>query len=56
MDMFRPFLGCLDKFMEEAVPRFLDESLETHVLLFIDYLYTKTSLATPEKKLDSNYA
>ena len=54
--MFRPILRGLNKFIEEAVPRFLDETLETHILLFIDHLYTKTSLTTPEKELDSNYA
>ena len=50
MDMLRPILGRLDKFIEEAIPRFLNETFETAILLFIDHLYKKTSLAAPEKK------
>jgi hypothetical protein len=49
-DVFRPILRRLDKFIEEVIPRFLDDILETRILLFIDYLYTETSLTTPEKK------
>ena len=51
IDMFRPILGGLNKIIEEAVPRFLHETMETDILLFIDYLYKKTSMAVPEKKL-----
>jgi hypothetical protein len=53
--MFRPILGRLDKFIEEAVPRSLDETLEAHILLFVDHLCTKTSLTTPEKEIRSKF-
>jgi hypothetical protein len=51
MDMLRPVLvlGRLNKFIKEAIPRFLNETFETGILLFIDHLYKKTSLAAPEK-------
>ena len=51
-DMFRPVLGGLNKIIEEAVPRFLDETLETVILLLIDHLHKKTAMVAPEKKLD----
>ena len=52
MDMFRPVLRGLTEIVEEAVPRFLDDTLEASILLLIDYLYKKTTLATPERRLD----
>jgi hypothetical protein len=54
--MFRPILGVLDKFIQKAVPRFLNETFETGILLFIDHLYEETSMEAPEKKLDSKDA
>ena len=50
--MFLPVLRGLNKIIEETVPRFLNETLETDILLLIDHLYKKTSLAAPVKKLD----
>ena len=50
--MFRPILGGLNEIVEEPVPRLLDETLETGILLLIDHLYKKTSLAAPEERLD----
>ena len=52
LDMFEPVLGGLNKLIEEAVPRYLDDTLETGILLLIDHLYKKTSLAAPEKKFN----
>jgi hypothetical protein len=51
-DMLYPVLGGLNKIIEEAVPRFLEETLETHILLLIYYMYKKTSMAAPVDKLD----
>jgi hypothetical protein len=48
--MFLPVFRGLNKVIEETVPRFLNETLETVILLLIDHLYKKTSLAAPEKK------
>ena len=50
MDMFRPILRVLNELIEEAAPRFLDETFETRILLLIDHLYKKTSMAAPEEK------
>jgi hypothetical protein len=50
--MFRPALGVLNKIIEEPVPCFLNETLETGILLLINHLYKKTSIAAPVKKLD----
>ena len=50
--MFQPVIGSLNKIIEETVPRFLDETLETRILLLIDHLYKKTATAAPEKVLD----
>jgi hypothetical protein len=52
LDMFQPVFGGLNKIIEEAVPRYLDHTLETGVLLLIDHLYKKTSLVVPEKKFN----
>ena len=52
LDMFQPVLGGLNKIIEEAIPRFFNEPFETGILLLIDHLDKKTSLAAPEKKLD----
>jgi hypothetical protein len=49
--MFRPALGGLNKIIEEPVPRFLKESLETGVLLLINHMYKKTSVAPPMEEL-----
>ena len=51
-DMFRPVLRGLTKIVEEAVPGFLNETLEAGILFFINHLYKKTSLAAPEERLD----
>jgi hypothetical protein len=51
VDMLQPILRGLNKIIEEAVPRFLHETMETRVLLLIDYSYKKTPMAAPEKKL-----
>jgi hypothetical protein len=51
LDMFQPILGDLNKIAEEPVPRFLNDAFETGILLFIDHLYKKKTLAAPEKKL-----
>ena len=50
--MFQPVLWGLDKIIEKAVPRFLDETLETRILLLIDHLYKKTPMVAPMEKLD----
>ena len=50
--MFRPVLGGLNKIIEESVPSFLDEILETGILLLIDHLYKKTAMVAPEKELN----
>ena len=52
LDMFQPVLGALNKIVEKAVPRYLDDTLETGILLFIDHLHKKTSLAAPDKKFN----
>ena len=49
--MFEPILGVLNKIIEEAVPRFLNGTFKTGILLLIDHLYKKPSLASPEKSL-----
>jgi hypothetical protein len=49
MDMFQPVLGSLSKVVKEAVPCFLNGVLEMGILLLIDHLDKKTSLAAPEK-------
>ena len=51
MDMFRPVLGRLNKFIEEAIPSFLNETFEPDILLLIEHMYKKTSVAAPGKKL-----
>jgi hypothetical protein len=51
-DMFHPVLGGLNKIIEEAVPRFLKETLETHILLLIEHMYKNTSMAAPVNKLN----
>ena len=50
--MFQPVIGGLNKIVEEAAPRYLDDTLERGILLLIDHLYKKTSLAAPVKKLE----
>ena len=50
--MFLPVLGGLNKIIKETVPRFLNETCKKGILLLIDHLYKKTSLAAPEKELD----
>ena len=50
--MFQPLLGGLNKIVKEAAPRYLDDTLETGILLLIDHLHKKTSMAAPEKKSD----
>ena len=52
MDMFRPVLRDLTKIGEEAVPGFLEETLEAGILFLINHFYKKTSLAAPEKRFD----
>ena len=54
MDMFEPVLGSLSKVVKEAVPGFLNGVLGmgTGILLLIDHLYKKTSMAAPGKELD----
>jgi hypothetical protein len=47
--MFQPVAGGLNKIAEETVPRFLNNAFKTGILLLIDYLNKKTSLAAPEK-------
>jgi hypothetical protein len=51
-DMFQPVIGGLKKVVEKAVPRFLNKTLEEGILLLVDHLYEKTSLAAPGEKLD----
>ena len=51
IEMFEPILGVLNKIVEEAVARFLNGTFETDILLLIDHLYKKASLASPEKRL-----
>jgi hypothetical protein len=51
-DMFRPVFGGLTKIVEEAVPGFLEETLEAGILFFISHFQEKTPLAAPEKRLD----
>jgi hypothetical protein len=50
-DMFQPVLGGPNKIVEEAVPRFLNDTLKTDIPLLIHYVCKKTSVAAPEKKL-----
>jgi hypothetical protein len=50
--MFQPVIGGLKKVVEKAVPRFLNKTLEEGILLLVDHLYEKTSLAAPGEKLD----
>jgi hypothetical protein len=50
--MLPPVLGSLNKIVEESVPRFFDETLETGILLLINHLYKKTSVVAPVKKLE----
>jgi hypothetical protein len=52
MDMFHPVLRGLTKIVEEAIPGFLEETLEPDILFLINYLYKKTPLAAPEESLD----
>ena len=52
IDMFQPVVGGPHKAIEETVPCFLEDTLETDILLFIDHLYKKTALAAPEDWLD----
>ena len=52
MDMFRTVLRDLTKIVEEAVPGFLEETLEASILFLINHLCKKTSLAAPEERLD----
>jgi hypothetical protein len=52
LDMLQPVFGGLNKIADEAVPRHLDDTLETGILLLIDHLYKKTSLVAPEKKFN----
>jgi hypothetical protein len=52
LDMLQPVLRDLNKIVEEPVPRFLNDAFETGILLFIDHLYKKKALTTPEKKLN----
>jgi hypothetical protein len=47
--MFRPVFRSLNKIIEETVPCTLNETLEMCILLLIDHLYKKTSLAAPEE-------
>jgi hypothetical protein len=49
MNMFHPVLGGLNKLVEEAIPRFLNETFEPYILLLVDYMYKQTPLAAPEK-------
>jgi hypothetical protein len=49
MDMFEPVLGSLSKVLKEAVPGLLSGVLKVGILLLIDHLYKKTSLAAPER-------
>jgi hypothetical protein len=49
MNMFRPVLGSLKKVAKEAVPCLINGILEMDILLLVDHLYKKTSLAAPEK-------
>jgi hypothetical protein len=51
VDMFQPVLRGLTKIVEEAVPGFLEETLEAGILFLIDYLCKKASLAAPEESL-----
>jgi hypothetical protein len=50
-DMFQPVLGGPNKIVEEAVPRFLNDTLKTNIPLLIHHMCQKTSVAAPEKKL-----
>jgi hypothetical protein len=52
LDMFQPIFRGLNKVIKEAIPRFVNEPFKKGILLLIDHLYKKTSLAAPEKKLD----
>ena len=49
MNMLHPVLGGLNKLVEEVIPRFLNETFEPYILLFVDHMYKKTPLAAPEK-------
>jgi hypothetical protein len=49
--VFRPVIGGLNKIIEEPVPCFLNETLETGILLLINHFYKKTSMTAPVKKL-----
>jgi hypothetical protein len=51
LDMFPPVLRGLNKIIEEAIPRFLNETFETGILFLIDHLYKKASLTAPEKEV-----
>jgi hypothetical protein len=51
VNMFQPVLRGLNKIIEETVPRFLNETLETRIPPLVDHLYKKTSVAAPEKEL-----
>jgi hypothetical protein len=48
--MLPPILGSLNKIIEEPIPRFLNETLETGIPLLVNHLYKKTSMAAPVKK------
>jgi hypothetical protein len=50
--MLMPILGGLNKINQESVPRILNETLETVILLLINHLDKKTPLAAPMEKLD----
>jgi hypothetical protein len=52
MDMFRPVFRGLTKIVEEAVPGFLEETLEAGILFLINHLCKKASLAAPGERLD----